>query len=63
MPVHNGKLDMDESLRILCILCVSDRPHIKDIGKVERMQDPYVELLRIYSSIRHPNVRQSFYFF
>nr|AGB58266.1 liver X receptor [Halocynthia roretzi] len=53
-----AQLELDETeyaILVAIITFSTDRPHIKDIGKVERMQDPYVELLRIYSSIRHPN--------
>lgn len=41
---------------IYLLLCILDRPHIKDVDKVESMQDPYVELLRLYTKIRHPDV-------
>ncbi|XP_077965879.1 uncharacterized protein LOC120336177 [Styela clava] len=53
-----AQLDLDETEYAILVAIntfCTDRPHIKDIGKVECMQDPYVDLLRVYCKIRHPN--------
>lgn len=53
-----ARLDLDETEYAILVAIntfSSDRPHIKDVEKVESMQDPYVELLRLYTKIRHPD--------
>lgn len=40
----------------LTIFVCSDRPNVQDHDLVERLQQPYVDLLRSYIMIKRPNV-------
>nr|CAB3264433.1 oxysterols receptor LXR-beta [Phallusia mammillata] len=53
-----AKLGLDEAEYALLAAIntfSADRPNIKDIEKVEALQDSYVELLRVYLKIHHPS--------
>lgn len=41
--------------RLTAFFC-SDRPNVQDHDLVERLQQPYVDLLRSYIMIKRPNV-------
>lgn len=44
--------------RLTAFVC-SDRPNVQDHDLVERLQQPYVDLLRSYIMIKRPNVSSS----